>query len=268
MMSLTGTPLLLLTALATVAAATATATGWHRGRRTRLLLRTAALLLTQALALTCVGLAVNRSQHFYTSWDDLLHTSAAAAHANPDRPGRLDRWLTHHGDTGPTTLDWRPPRWRTWHLTTDPTVVVPAGYPHHPTWRYPALVVLDQDPGTRTTPPVDGAVLVLIHPGAHTSVDTLTTTLPEDLQRDLRVTGHTWALVATGHHRLARAVAAAAPTRYRALALTGPATDPPGPTPTVSHTTAPDLTAALRWAAAQTPLPGPAPPTPPSAGPR
>ncbi|MFC0007617.1 hypothetical protein [Micromonospora siamensis] len=51
-MTLTGVPLLILTAIATAAAATGTAAGWHRHHRARLLFRPAAVLLTQALALT------------------------------------------------------------------------------------------------------------------------------------------------------------------------------------------------------------------------
>lgn len=296
-MSLTGTPLLALAATTTIAAAGATALGWRRIRRARLLARPTAILLTEALVLLTTGLAVNRQEQYYTSWTDLLDTRTHQPGHHDNRPGQLDRWLAHHTtnpDT-PTTVDWKPPGWQRWRLTHPPTLVVPAGYLRHPDLRYPAVLVVTDDDrwtpteeqhaahATTTTP----AVLIFTPPA---DPDVLTDALPAALTRDLRVTDHSWALVTTTHHQaLARAVAHTTPDRYPALALidddpthrtttdlpdtttlavTGPATTPTGARPT-HLPPGPDrgLTTALRWACQQTPTPlaAPTPLTPPAA---
>lgn len=299
-MSLTGIPLLALATAATIAAACATAYGWHRAPRARLLLRPTAVLLTELLVLLTVGLAVNRHEQFYTSWHDLLHTSGTTSTRQDDRPGQLDRWLAHRATTpdAPITFDWRPTGWQNWHLGPAPTVVVPAGYLRHPGWRYPAvLVVADDD---RWTPTEDAdaaraadttgpAVLIFTRPTATVDAGVLAGALPLTLTRDLRVTGHTWALVATTRRQaLADAVVHTAPDRYPALALVddtttgtptppGPADLPDLPTGEALAVTAPTagpatsnptrlaagpgrgLPAALRWACQQTPPPLAAP---------
>ncbi|MCW3845396.1 hypothetical protein ONA70_35570, partial [Micromonospora yasonensis] len=230
-MSLTGIPLLALATTATIAAACATAFGWHRLRRARLLLRPAAVLLTELLVLLTVGLAVNRHEQFYTSWQDLLHTGGNATAGRDDRPGQLDRWLAHRatGPDTPITFDWRPTGWQDWHLTTPPTVVVPADYLRHPGWRYPAVVVIGDDDrwtpaeeqdAARTAATAGPAVLVFTRPATTVDPGVLAGAVPLSLTRDLRVTGHTWALVATTRRQtLAHAVVHTAPDRYPALAL-------------------------------------------------
>ncbi|MFG2052429.1 hypothetical protein ACGFI9_00235 [Micromonospora sp. NPDC048930] len=298
-MSLTGIPLLALATAATLAAAGATVVGWPRVRRARLLVRPTAVLLTELLVLLTVGLAVNRQEQFYTSWNDLLHTGGNTTAGRDDHPGRLDRWLSHRTtdpDT-PVTVDWRPTGWQDWHLATPPTVVVPAGYLRHPDWRYPAvLVVADDD---RWTPTEDQdaaraavtagpAVLVFTRPAPTVDPGVLAGAVPLSLARDLRVTGHSWALVTTTRRQaLADAVVHAAPDRYPALALVAdtPARTPPAlPTGEALAVTAPTaaatthlpagpgrgLPAALRWACQHTPAPlaAPAPLIPPAQHPR
>ncbi|NES13683.1 MULTISPECIES: hypothetical protein [Micromonospora] len=299
-MSLTGIPLLALATAATIAAACATAYGWHRTPRARLLLRPTAVLLTELLVLLTVGLAVNRHEQFYTSWHDLLDTGATATTGHDDRPGQLDRWLAHQatGPDTPITFDWRPTGWQNWRLGTPPTVVVPAGYLRHPGWRYPAVLVVGDDDRWNPTEDQDAAhaassagpaVLVFTRPAATVDPGVLAGTVPLSLTRDLRVTSHTWALVATTRRQaLANAIVHTAPDRYPALALvddtttrtaalaglpagealavTAPAAGPATGDP-VRLAAGPDrgLPAALRWACQQTPAPlaAPAPLIPP-----
>ncbi|MFE9692273.1 hypothetical protein [Micromonospora sp. NPDC005806] len=299
-MSLTGLPLLTLVGVAAVAAATLTARTWRRAGRRRTLTRVAALLLTEALALLTVGVAVNRAEQFYPTWSDLLPADATRHHTAAARPGHLDRWLTTRAaraGTDPVSFAWHPPRWTSWPLTAAPTVVVPADYPRHPTWRYPVVVLTDQADPAREAAAAHAAedhagptVLVFTHLRPTATPDTLTDALPTSLTRDLRVTTHSWALVApAGLTPLARAVVRAAPTRYPTLALLddapahnrqpaptdlpttetlavlGPPGRPGNPATRLDARPADGLPAALTWACQQTPAPlgAPAPLIPP-----
>ncbi len=288
-MSLTGLPLLLLAAATAVAAAVATARTWRRHRRWAPLTRAAAVLLTETLTLLTAGLAINRAAQFYPTWADLLPGDTIRHDTGPAHPGHLDRYITSHtGHTGGGTLSfaWHPPHWTSWPVTAAPTVVVPASYPQHPTWRYPVVVIADPANPTqenKAAPTAEDhagpAILVFTHLRPAATPDILTDTLPTDLARDLRVTTHSWALVGGGDLTpLARAAVRAAPARYPTLALindtSDPATDAPtdlpatetvavAGTPTrpgdpATHLDAPPddrLTAALTWACQQTPPP-------------
>ncbi|MGR6319632.1 hypothetical protein Q2K19_27745 [Micromonospora soli] len=293
-MSLTGLPLLALIGAAAAGAAAVTARTWRRPGRRRALTRAAALLLTEALALLTVGVAANRAEQFYPTWSDLLPADATRQHTAATRPGRLDRWLTARAAltrADPVSFAWHPPRWTSWPLTAAPTVVVPADYPRHPTWRYPVVVLTDQADPARETAAAHAAedhagptVLVFTHLRATATPDILTDGLPTSLARDLRVTTHSWALVApTGLAPLARAVVRAAPTRYPTLVLLDDAPVPdrqPAPTDLPSTETlavlgpptrpGDRLAAALAWACRQTPAPLGAPPAliPPPPPPR
>lgn len=289
-MSLTGLPLLILAGLAAIGAATGTARTWRRHGRWQALTRPAAVLLTEILVLLTVGLAVNRAEQFYPTWADLLPADATDPDTGAARPGHLDRWIATRAagnPTSPVTFAWHPAQSTRWPVTAAPTVVVPADYPSHPTWRYPVITVLaDHDtPGgeaaaARAVEEHTAAILVFAHLRPTATADTLTGALPASLARDLRVTTHSWALVApadlTG---LARAVVRAAPTRYPALALLDepgrpgsgavPADLPTSETVTLvgAPTRHPDdpLPAALQWAGQHTPPPlsAPAPLIPP-----
>ncbi|MFU8874232.1 hypothetical protein [Micromonospora sp. SL4-19] len=299
-MSLTGLPLLILIGATAVAAAAVTARTWRRHRRWPHLTRAAAVLLTEALALLTAGLAVNRAETFYATWADLLPADTVHHDTGPARPGHLDHFVTaragHTPDT-PVSFTWHPPRWTTWPVTAAPTVVVPADYPRHPTWRYPVIVLTDQASPAQENAAAHAAeeragpaVLVFTHLQPTATPDILTDALPASLTRDLRVTTHSWALVVpTDHTSLARAAVRAAPTRYPALALLDdnpqhdsapapadlPTTEtvavagaPTRPDDRATHLDAPPgerLTAALTWACQQTPAPlsAPAPLTPP-----
>ncbi|SBT45334.1 hypothetical protein [Micromonospora narathiwatensis] len=299
-MSLTGLPLLLLVAATTVAAAVTTARTWRRHRRWSHLTRAAAVLLTETLALLTAGLAVNRTAAFYPTWADLLPADTVHRDTGPARPGHLDHFITSRAGRAPTapiTFTWHPPRWTSWPLTAAPTVVVPADYPQHPTWRYPVIVLTDpanptqENTAAHTAENHAGpAVLVFTHLRPAATPDILTDAIPTSLTHDLRVTTHTWALVAGGQLTpLAQAAVRAAPTRYPTLALIDDTPDQhPNPAPTdlpptetvavagvptppgapATHLDAPPddrLTAALTWACQQTPPPlsAPAPLIPP-----
>ncbi|MFU8853541.1 hypothetical protein ACNAW0_21510 [Micromonospora sp. SL1-18] len=293
-MSLTGLPLLLLVAAAAVAAAAATARTWRHHRRWTHLTRAAAVLLTETLALVAAGLAVNRTAQFYPTWADLLPADTIHRDTGPARPGHLDHVITSRaGRTagGPVSFTWHPPRWTSWPVTAAPTVVVPADYPQHPTWRYPVIILAaPANPAHETSAAhtaedrAGPAVIVLTHLRPAATPDILTETLPTSLTRDLRVTTHNWALVAGDQLTpLARAAVHAAPTRYPTLALIGdnpnqpatpaptdlPATEtvavagiPTRPGDPATHLDTPpaeQLTAALTWACQQTPPPLSAP---------
>ncbi|HEX7746720.1 MAG TPA: hypothetical protein VF462_15840, partial [Micromonosporaceae bacterium] len=143
--ALTGIPLLVLVGLAAAGAVAATLAGWRRFGPFRIPVRVVGVLLIQALVLSTVGLAVNRSEQFYSSWDDLLQRDTTGARHRASGPGRLDQWVGQHdGGAGaqPFAFPWRPNGWAAWHLAVPPTVTVPADYLRHRDWRYPAVLVL------------------------------------------------------------------------------------------------------------------------------
>jgi len=229
-MSLTGTPLITLAILATAAALAATILIWTRGRRLRFLLRSLGVLLTEALLLLSVGLVVNRSQQFYPTWAALLQTAGTTGTTFATKPGNLDRWLRTRAGTHldqSVAFTWQPSGWTGWHLAEAPTIVTPTGYLQHPGWLYPALLVIDDGAGG-WTPTIEAAaardagaaVIVFARTTSATTANTLATTLPTALARDLRVTGRRWAVVAGASDAgLAQQTVAAAPGLYPAIAL-------------------------------------------------
>ncbi|TDC59818.1 hypothetical protein E1258_16625 [Micromonospora sp. KC207] len=233
-MALTGISLLVLAGLAAVGAAAATVVGWRQFGRLRIPARVVGVLLTQTLVLVTVGLAVNRSAQFYTNWDDLLTQATAGGRHHVSTPGKLDQWVRQHDHSDsaqPFAFQWRPNGWADWHLAAPPTVTVPTDYLRNPGWRYPALLVLTSaEDGWGNAAPTDlarsaqtaagPAVLIFAHTTPATSVPTLAMTLPDQLSRDLRVTGHSWALVSSARQEpFARQMVLAAPGRYPALAV-------------------------------------------------
>ncbi|MEV4701847.1 hypothetical protein [Actinoplanes sp. NPDC049316] len=293
-MALTGIALIFLAVLATLAALAATVVTWNRGRRLRPVLRPAGVLATEALLLVTAGLVVNRSEQFYPSWESLSQSAdGQPGTVAPDRPGDLDRWLLARAGTRPqqsVAIPWEPGGWTGWHLGAAPTVVVPDGYLQHPSWRYPALVVVTD--GTEGwTPAVQSAaaraagaaVVVFVRTTPATTPDVLAAALPGALVRDVRVTGRRWVLVAsTADAVVAERAVAAAPGRYPAAVLVqagaapgrpgAPRRQPVGPAGSagsagvlpavlthlpagIAVTVARNPAAALVWASRQTPPP-------------
>jgi hypothetical protein len=220
---LTSVRLILLAALLTAAALAGTVLLWRLS-----LLRPVGVLLTEALLALTAGLVVNRSQQFYPSWDALFATSDPGPARYHTSAGRLDAWLAGQTGAGATqTFPWRPSGWTGWHLATAPVVTVPAGYLAHTGWRYSAVLVI----GARawTVPPQSGpTVLVTVTTTAATTASTLAYSLPGMLGRDLRVTGHRWALVSSAADAsLARQVAGLGRGRFPAVGFVGVAAPPP-----------------------------------------
>ncbi|WP_433293891.1 hypothetical protein ACQP2F_31730 [Actinoplanes sp. CA-030573] len=231
-MSLTGSPLIACSILATIAVLAGTVVAWFRAG---FLLRTAGVLLGEVLLVLSVGLVVNRSQGFYPNWAALLHSGRPAGTTYAVRPGHLDGWLRARTAAGQGyAFAWQPAGWTGWHLAGAPLVAVPAGYLAHPAWRYPALLILD-DGRTGWTAPAETAaarsavsaagpaVMVFVRTTAATGTPPLTAALPAALARDLRVTTRRWALIAPATDAvLADRTVAAAPAYYPALALVQP----------------------------------------------
>jgi hypothetical protein len=246
-MALTGTPLILLAAAGTVVVLAATVVLWSRAGRARYLLRPAGILLTEALLLLTAGLVVNRHEQFYPTW------AALRASADPPRTvtgpvaGGWDGWLAGRG-AGP--FAWPDPAWPGRPPAPAPQVVPPEGYLARPGVRYPVIMVLGPLPA-RPAAARDAVVVYLPATGPE-AVDAAATALP----RNLRVSGHSWALVTPAASvALAARVVAAVPGRFVALAQVGrgPAAQvPAGVTTSRRPFTA---RAALVWAAAQTPAP-------------
>jgi mRNA-degrading endonuclease toxin of MazEF toxin-antitoxin module len=251
---LTSVRLIVLAVVLTAGALAATILLWRRGY----LVRPAGVLLTEVLLTLSVGLVVNRSQQFYPSWAALFAGSDPGPPIYHTSAGRLDGWLAAQRSTGQAqSFPWRPTGWASWHLAGAPTVTVPAEYLAHRQWRYPAVVVLGERAPAVTGP----TVLVSVTTTAATAAAALATRMPAELGRDLRVTGHRWALVtAAADNALARSMVARARGRFPAVAFVGTAR------PAVHRTAAelpsgvqtayfPSATNALAWAAAQTPPP-------------
>ncbi|BCJ47785.1 hypothetical protein GCM10010168_21440 [Actinoplanes ianthinogenes] len=231
-MSLTGRPLIVLVVLGAVAALAGTVLIWRRGRRPRSLLRALGVLLTEALLLCAVGLAVNRSEEFYPTWADLFRSAGTTATTATARPGDLDGWLRSRDPAGSgqsISFAWRPDGWTGWHLAAAPTVVVPAGYLEHPDWHYSAVLVTG-DGWPAAAGGADQTVVVFARTTPATTAGTLAGPLPERLGQDLRVTGRRWALVTPAAGvKLADEAAASAPDRYPAIAVVQGPAKPVGP---------------------------------------
>ncbi|MFF5076619.1 hypothetical protein ACFY36_06180 [Actinoplanes sp. NPDC000266] len=179
-MSLTGRPLLLLTATLAVVVGVATVFFWPRGGRLRPLTRTTGILLLEVLLVLTAGLEYNRREQFYPSWQALRGDTGTVAVTGEVRAGLLDR----HALDG--AVAWRPPGWEAWHLAHAPRVTVPADYASRPDVAFPVVLAFGGE--ARRTP---GAVTVTVEPTAATTATALLT-LPVQLGRDLRVTATDW----------------------------------------------------------------------------
>ena len=84
----TGLPLLVITLIVSVLAPVGTVVLWDRGRRLRVARRAGMLILCELLTLATAGVAINRSQDFFTTWPDLLGTGYGKVVAG-DRAARL-----------------------------------------------------------------------------------------------------------------------------------------------------------------------------------
>ncbi|GAB1640738.1 hypothetical protein [Krasilnikovia sp. MM14-A1259] len=216
-MRLTGIPLILLAGTATLLAAAGTVFAWSRGGRLRrLLTRTVGLTLMEALLVATIGLAFNRDQSFYPSWDALTGGSGA-----PPSAAAVD---TPEGKPSPGTGQFAPVA-QAWHLTEQPALITPAGYATRPDTTYPVIVVLstpahlaDVRAAAQHLP---GVVTVALTPTAATSA-ALLAGLPAQLRKAARVTDHNWAVVADPQYRALGNQMRGADRRFgSALGITG-----------------------------------------------
>jgi len=271
---ITGVPLILLVAFGTLAAVAATVLVWNRFGRVRYVSRAGGVLLAEALLLVTAGLAVNRSEQFYPTWDALVGTKSADESAvnttngsmYRSGPGALDHGLlasagAHAGAA--QTFPWRSAGWRGWGLAAAPIVITPPGYLLHPTWSYSAVVVIggwsatvEESAARRATATGLSAVVVFATTTAATTAPELATALPGQLGRDLRVTTHRWAMVAAdADAALAESAVDDAALRYPSIAVDRAAALPAGVTAAAVVTGNDPLYSALSWAIARTPPP-------------
>ena len=267
---ITGIPLISLAAAGALAAVAATVLLWHRFGRVRYVLRAAGVLLAEVLLLVTAGLAVNRSEQFYPTWDSVLNAKTDFKITNDktyrSTPGALDHTLAvraggHAGDA--QTFPWQSAGWRGWGLAAAPTVITPPGYLLHPTWSYSAVVVIggwsatvEESAARRATATGISAVVVFATATAATTAAELATALPDQLDRDLRVTTHRWAMVAAdADATLAERAVDDAALRYPSIAVDRAAALPAGVTVAAVVTGNDPLYSALSWAIARTPPP-------------
>ena len=161
-MSLVGLPLLLLVGAAALVAPVVTGLVWRSGGRRRLGVvgRVAAVLGCQALAVSLTFLAVNRDFVFYSSWGDLLGTSATPT------PRIQTQNLVHPGQgsvevvqvqgaasgVDAPVLVWRPPQYDqpAYAHTKFPVLMVLPGQPSSP-----AVMFAHFDFGASATQAID-----------------------------------------------------------------------------------------------------------------
>jgi len=237
-MELTGLPLLVLAWVLVAAAVVATGLLWSRYRRWRLLARTASVLFCELLLVVTVGIGVNRADQFYPSWQVLLGDTGGVgggAGAAPRPQGRLDLMLGQLSGAGhrAAALPWQPAGWLHWRLSSAPSVVVPADYVKRAAVSFPAVVSVldgatpDAKSATAATGNTPDAVGVVATGSPQTLADPLSSALPTDLGRDLRVTTHGWALVVSATMLpLAEHMIRKNTSRYAALVVLGDVADP------------------------------------------
>jgi lysyl-tRNA synthetase class 2 len=181
--SLTGLPLLLLSACATVLVTAATIRLW---RRRRPAVRIAGVLLIEALVVLTAGLEVNRNEQFYPSWQALAGRTGTGTVTGTVHAGVLDAHLP------PGPFRWRPSILSSWRLAGTPVVSLPVDYRERTGVTFPVVLVLGA-----TAPHTPDAITVRIVPTARTTAAGLRT-LPGALRHDLRASPIGWDVVGGG----------------------------------------------------------------------
>ncbi|WP_405432040.1 hypothetical protein [Micromonospora sp. NBC_00617] len=229
-MNVTDLRLVVAVGAAAAAAVAYAVTVWRRQPRPRVLLRAGAVLLAELLVVTAAALVVNRVEDLYPTWA-ALGQRGPVIQRQPTTPGRLDATIGRlaRGSPGPVALAWRPAFLASWpHAAA--TVVTPADYPQHPEWRYPAVLVLSSTGDGWTDATVlaaarragPAAVVVAVRVPGDGDPSALALQVAPDLERDVRVTGHHWGLVASaGMQPVARNVVGRDAVRFPVLAVAG-----------------------------------------------
>ncbi|GAA3345672.1 hypothetical protein GCM10020358_53620 [Amorphoplanes nipponensis] len=243
---MTGVPLLLVAVVSTALAAVVVVRLWSRGGRWRLAARAAGLVALEVTGVLTIALGANRAEDFYPSWQALGGDTGATAVAATRPAGHLDEVLTG----ARSGVTWEPPAARAWHLAAAPTLMVPTGYDEQADRAFPvvlALVAGGQPAATRSlaglTP---DAVTVVVSPTRATTAAAMTT-LAGQLDRDARVTGRGWAVVADPPAaRVAEQLCRLAPDRFATLVVVSGTSRDAAVRAAVSRLPAP-LTAPLRF---------------------
>ncbi|BAL87917.1 hypothetical protein AMIS_26970 [Actinoplanes missouriensis 431] len=252
-MSLTGWPLIVLTALMTLLALAATVFWWGRAGRLRVVVRPLTLLLTEALLVATAGVWFNRTQQFYPTWSALLDDTETVDTAAETTGGGLDAWLSLHAPAGTArarTFIWHPAEHG---LPRTLTVGLPDGYLTHPELRYPVVVIIGDRDAT-VARGLAGVVSVSV-PTAGVTAAGVAVALPRALETDLRVTRQRWAMVAPAAQApVLFSAITRAPGRFPVLAFVGSAAIPT-PHAGIEVHRAGSRADAVDWAVGQTPLP-------------
>src|SRR2546421_3410024 len=188
---------------------------WGRGGRWRTVVRTAGVLVCEALLLFPAGLIVNRSLDLFPSWSALLDQDKKAPPPTvvADPATKLDTWLhgravegTHNG----LVFEWHPSGAAAWHLPAPPVIYVPPRYFSATTARFPVVLVLAPakagpaqgawDPHRinlivpRSDDAPTPAVIVFLRTD-RPDATVLTRTLPRILDGDLRTVSRGWGMI-------------------------------------------------------------------------
>lgn len=201
-MPLTGRLILLVTVVLLAGAAVATVRLWRVPGRKRIPLRITGLVLVELLVVAGAGLAVNRSEQFYPSWEALTASETVVTVA-PLESGKLDGKLD-----GGRTITWTPAEAAGWHLAAAPLLVTPAGYATPPVRSFPvavALTTVAQTPAVRAAAAAaDGVLTLVLAPTRDTTASALAG-LPGLLAQDARVMAQTVVLAGPSFASLAAA---------------------------------------------------------------
>ena len=217
-MSLTGLPLLVLSAVASLGAVAGTVWFWRGTAWWRPISRTAGVLACEALILFTAGLVVNRSLEIFPSWSALFnrHHAAPPPTVVADPGTRPDVWLHSRAVEGARNglvFEWHPARAAAWHLEAAPVIYVPPRYFSATALRFPVVLVVapshagpaqggwDPRKINQVVPHADAevnpAVLVFLRTD-HPDETVLTKVLPGQLDEDLRTAARGWAVVGVG----------------------------------------------------------------------
>jgi hypothetical protein len=251
--SLTGRPVLVLAIVGTLAAVVLLVFLWRRPGLRWLPVRALGIVLCEALALLSVGLVANKQLDLYPSWTALLGRVHAKGQV-VDPTSALSRWLRGRQAQGAKdgiVFNWQPASTAHWQLASQPIAYVPPAYFRDPNTLLPVIVAIapaganaahaawtDKGVARLLQAPPPGqrnAIIVLIRtdravPGSPASAASrpsdvaaavwLCNALPAQLEHDLRVTRHGWALIGVGSAASAAlAVFAGDPGPFTAVAV-------------------------------------------------
>jgi hypothetical protein len=166
------------------------------------------------VAVATVAIGANRALEIYPSWSVLVGGVRTVEKTATAPSAGLEEWLhgqaTQGHDNG-LAFAWKPAQAADWRLPTPPVVAVPAAYFRDSAARFPVIVVVaprhagppaaawDDHRVLQTARSGGSAVVVFVRlddPAG--ALPVLSTSLPEQLDRDLRVQRGNWAVTGVG----------------------------------------------------------------------